>query len=157
MSQYYNGGICNVVKSRLGIDIDIEDMKISLPEDIEAVMNCIKPSIDKIIRIGKEEKKRYLKYINYSNQRVAVIDVGYMGTIQYYLSKLMDEKIDGRYLCLHYKAKPFKIGCDCKGLTEVSNPLEERKNRVFKNQLYLESVLKAPYGQLLYFERLSCV
>lgn len=152
MTQYYNGSLSNVVKSRLGVDIDTENVRISLPEDIDMVMNRIRPYINKIAGLAKAEKRGYLKYIGDYSRNITVIDVGYMGTIQYYLTRLLNKKIDGIYLCTHYNAKPLKQGCKCKGLTAVCNPLEERKNKVFKNQLYLEAVLKAPFGQLLYFD-----
>lgn len=148
LCQYYKGGVKNLLSSRLGYEFD-NDFIVEMPKDIEKVMKLI--DTDDVIEKAEKERKSYINYIGEVKLRTAVVDVGYSGTIQYYLSKLMKKRIDGIYLCSHFNNKPKSIGCDCKSLFPVYNILDERENKIFKNQLYFEAVLQAPFGQLIKF------
>ncbi|MGN1317738.1 MAG: hypothetical protein ACI4VF_01895 [Lachnospirales bacterium] len=150
LSQYYKGSINNLLFSRLGINIDY-DFYVEMPKDVEKVMKYV--NIKDVISKAQKEKNNYISYckgFDYNN--AAVVDVGYSGTIQFYLSKLLNKKIDGFYLSTHFNNKPQKIGCKCESLFPVYNTLHERVNFIFKNQLYFEAVLKAPFGQLISFD-----
>lgn len=149
LSSNYKGGVKNLVKSRLGLDIN-KDFDISLPEDIDMVMSLV--DVDKVIKRANIERKNYINYIGNIEDKIAVVDVGYSGTIQYYLAKLLNKKIDGLYLCSHFNNKPSNIDCNCISLYPVLNLLDERQNKIFKNQLYFEAVLQAPFGQLICFD-----
>ncbi len=150
LSQYYKGSINNLIKSRLSININY-DFYVEMPRDIELVMSYL--SIKSIIDKAEKERENYIRYCNnFSKKDIAVVDVGYSGTIQYYLSKMLDRKIDGLYISSHFNNKPEKIGCKCKSLFPVYNTLDERKNKIFKNQLHFEAILKAPFGQLISFD-----
>lgn len=150
LSQYYKGSVNNLIKTRLGITINY-DFYVEMPRDIEQVMSYI--NIESVINKAKEERKNYIQYCkDFDKKNIAVVDVGYSGTIQYYLSKLLNRKIDGLYISSHFNNKPEKIGCKCKSLFPVYNTLDEGKNKIFKNQLYFEAVLKAPFGQLISFD-----
>lgn len=150
LSQYYRGSVDNLIKSRLGITINY-DFYVEMPRDIEQVMSYV--NINEVIDKAERERINYIKYCSsFSDNNIAVVDIGYSGTIQYYLSKLLNIKIDGLYLSSHFNNKPEKIGCKCKSLFPVYNTLDERENKIFKNQLYFEAILKAPYGQLISFD-----
>lgn len=149
LCQYYKGGVKNLICSRLGCEYD-KDFTVEMPEDIDMVMKLIKT--ETVIKKAERERKSYIDYIGEVRDRVAVVDVGYSGTIQYYLSKLLARRIDGMYLCSHFNNKPKNIGCECKSLFPVYNLLDERENKIFKNQLYFEAVLQAPFGQLIKFD-----
>ena len=66
---------------------------------------------------SKEKNRDYLKYIEQIIPRrekwdkAVVVDVGYAGTIQYYLAKIMNQKLAGAYLASFGNTKPDKIGC----------------------------------------------
>ena len=165
MSQYYIGDLGNLTKSRLGIELkgDTNSIQVTLPRDIGKVMEVLKLYFDDILLMATKERNSYLRYIakiedvedikNIEDvEDIAVVDVGYMGTIQYYLTKILHKNIDGIYLSSHFNAKPLAQGAKCKSLEPVINLLDEQTNRIFKNQLYLEAVLKAPYGQLIKFD-----
>ncbi len=149
LSGNYNGGVKNLFRARLGKELNCEDFKVSLPEDIEKVMKLA--DVQDIIAQSRIENKNYKAYIG-DVKNVVVADVGYQGTIQYYLSKITDKRVDGFYICSHYKNKLLKTDCRCDSLFPVINMREELTNPVFKNQLYFEAVLKAPFGQLLCFD-----
>ncbi len=150
LCQYYRGSLKNLLYSRLGINVDCNDFKVEMPKDIERVMNTV--NISQVIKRAEAERKNYIGYIGSINSKITLADIGYQGTIQYYISKILNKKISGSYICTHYKNKPAQIGCDFKGLYNVINMREEQTNGIFKNQLCFEAVLKAPFGQLVCFD-----
>lgn len=150
LNQYYEGSIKNLVYSRFGITIE-DDYCVKMPEDMENVIK--KLDVEDILNKAKSERDNYKKYMENFSENCAVVDVGYSGTIQYYLSKMLNKKIDGYYICSHFNNKPKKIGCKCESIYGVINLVDERENFVFKNQLCVEAVLKAPFGQLLCFDK----
>lgn len=157
LTQYYKGTCTNLIDARLGYKLPIEfnDQMVQMPNDIDVVMDMLSPYINDIIIQANKEKDMYKKYIENvvnTNYHSVVIDVGYSGTIQYYLTKLMNKKIDGNYLCTWIDKKPERLGCKCDALFPVNNPNEEFSSKIFSNQLLLEAVLQAPFGQLLSFE-----
>lgn len=148
LSQYYKGSIKNLLYSRFGV-YTTDEHYVEMPRDIEKVLSILDNK--EILERAKIERENYKKYINKFSDKYAVVDVGYSGTIQYYLSKMLNKKIDGYYICSHFNNKPNKLGCKCESIYGVINLVDERENIVFKNQLYIEAVLKAPYGQLISF------
>ena len=156
LEQYYDGNLSNMLKSRLGLNVnpDFKDMHIIMPRDIEKVMKMTEPYLNDILKKATGEKKEYMAYINSLeyNENPCVVDVGYSGTIQYYLSKMLNKKIKGAYLSTTPEKKPEKLGCVCYSLYPVLNLEKSKENPIFKNQLFLEAVLKAPFGQLMCFE-----
>lgn len=150
LSQYYRGSLKNLLSARLGIDLECQDFYVSMPNDIDKVMKLV--NTDEVIEKSREEYKNYTGCIGNIKSNIAVADIGYQGTIQYYLSKMLNIKISGYYICSHYKNKPSVIGCRCSSLFPVINMQEEQTNGIFKNQLYFEAVLKAPFGQLIKFD-----
>ncbi len=148
LRQYYKGSIKNLLYSRFGV-YTTDERYVEMPRDIEKVLSILDNK--EILERAKIERENYKKYINKFSDKYAVVDVGYSGTIQYYLSKMLNKKIDGYYICSHFNNKPNKLGCKCESIYGVINLVDERENIVFKNQLYIEAVLKAPYGQLISF------
>ena len=79
--------------------------------------------------------------------------MGYAGTTQYYLSKLLKVKIDGYYFAITNKKLPKKLGCNLQGCFNVGdNGKVNEENNFYKKSLYLEFFLSAPEGQLICFE-----
>lgn len=91
-----------LLKQRFGIDIEDNDEQVVLSTDKN---NNVKEFVlkykDKIINNAKDEKREYLKYINNldlkNNDKIAVFDLCSSGTIQFYLSKLINKKLHGYY------------------------------------------------------------
>lgn len=160
VSKYYRGKLSNMLEARFGIELDddIEDKEImldlELEENIEGVMQILQKDEKRIFEAFDKEKQAYLTYVEQlipkdKWDKISVIDVGYAGTIQYFLAKLLEEKISGYYLATFKDTKPDKIGCLCEGMY---NPEKQFLDEIFRTQLFLESVLQAPYGQLIKFE-----
>ena len=59
-----------------------------------------------ILKVAESWKDAYLKYIeqtvpNYQTSRLVIVDLGYSGTIQYQLTKLLEKRIC-RFLCYEF-------------------------------------------------------
>jgi hypothetical protein len=64
--------------------------------------------------------------------------------------KLTGRDIAGHYLALHSN-KPERIGGRANAIYEVTDPHRIDASKLLKYQLFLESALAAPYGQLISF------
>ena len=160
LSKTYQGHVYDMVYSRLGLTLPMETKNIMLDIDpqhqdgVEVVTDILKEYEDELFSKAKQERENYLKYLRKTipEERwkdIVVIDVGYGGTIQYFLTKLLEQKVAGRYLATFGEIKPAKIGCSCQGMYENQ---EGFCGEIVKTQLFLEAVLQAPYGQLICFE-----
>jgi hypothetical protein len=156
VEQYYRGSLSNLLSSRFGTSLfdGMQDRTIAMPEDVENVMNELRPHISELLDIAAKERAGYLAYMETmeADDKAVIVDVGYSGTIQYYWTKLLDKKTEGLYLCTWVDKKPEKLGCRCEAMYPVRYNGEEPHHPIFRNQLFLEAVLKAPFGQLVRFE-----
>lgn len=151
----YYGKFSALLKSRYGIDIlpGSDDPVIKLPKKKHFVCSLLVPYINIILEKAKYEKENYLKYIesineHYKQKNIAIVDLGSSGTAHYYLSKMINKKIDGYYFTLSNNVKPQKIGCNafsCFGQ-------ETKEDGSDKFWTLVEAFLTAPHGQHSYFE-----
>lgn len=151
MSPKYRGTAGNFAKSRFNFDLSADpklcSMPVSLPEQKREVYENLKPYFPDMICNGKQQQEAYQVYtqsVRQDGKCLTVVDVGYNGTIQYALSKILGEKVNGLYLFLNDGALPAKNGCNCAGL---ANP-RDGQHPIYDNLLFLEAVMQAPYGQL---------
>lgn len=159
LSREYHGMLKNYLCARLGLQLydDMENMEISIPEELDTVMVMLEPHYHEILEKCGKERRDYLAYVQkvrdrHPGKEPVVVDVGYSGTIQYYLAKLMGKKISGYYLCTMH-TKPDKTECQCNALYPIDSDEELLASKINKNQLFLEAILKAPYGQLCYMAK----
>lgn len=159
VDQVYEGSADNFFRARFGLTKheDFQLDRIVLPRDIDTIMKYLKAHRDELKEHVAYEKDNYLKYIQSIKEKwnvnaFSVVDVGYSGTIQYYLCKLMEEKVDGFYLITQPNKKPERLGAECRAIYAFDTLEEMEKSEFFNMQLFLEGGFKAPYGQLLYFD-----
>lgn len=154
---YYEGKLSNLMEKRYGINIkDQRDEDIKLPDNKAKVLKYIQPYKNEIQKKAKSERENYKKYMlkvleNIDDKEsVTVADIGYSGTIQYYLSKVQNRGFDGRYMATDEKKKPLQLdGNTIKGFY-IDNDSEQElsKSNIHRYHLLLESILIAPDGQL---------
>ncbi len=154
-SQKYKGTFSTFLRERFGVALHPEDEDVhleytELPEDL---MEKLASYIDEILEHAAAEKNAYLVYVREAMagaSDVAVVDVGFSGTIQFFLMKLTGRDIAGHYLALHSN-KPERIGGRADAIYEITDPLLIEKSKVLRYQLFLENALAAPFGQLTHF------
>lgn len=152
-SKEYHGTIDALFKVRTGINI-AENVHIDLPDDEQYVRSvCVKYS-DLIIRRAEEERNNFYDYLEgvYDDCKVnTVVDLGYSGSMQYYLANTLQKQIKGLYLACVEKPKPLTIGCSCDSLYKFNHSWGE--TTFLKYSLMLESMLKIEEGQFMCFEK----
>lgn len=136
-------------------DIECEDeTEIKLPKDLDLVKTKIKLYSKEILKNSREERKAYLSYCKdtipeYDKKNLAIIDLGYSGTIQYNLTRLLEKEFTGVYLTNSSTVKKFSKQ------SKLLFCFDIEKNQNYKNIFYysllLEFLLSAPYGQLQRF------
>ena len=130
------------------------DEMIQLPNNKQQIIETLAQMAEPILQRSDYERETYLAYIretlgeDFGWDKATFVDVGYAGTIQYYLMKILNLPLDGRYLVTEYNIKPLALGGSCASLYSF------KMSKLFENtQLFLEAVTAAPYGQLIYFEK----
>lgn len=154
----FEGKLSWLMKSRFGLELptEVNDRDIFLPQDFDTVIETIRPYQDEIIAQAFIERECYLEYIkkkigDISNKNLSIVDLGYSGTIQYNLSKILNKKIAGYYIALGI-AKPHELGC--KATAAFGEYIPGQPNSALCDYgRVLESFLTAPHGQLQKFIR----
>ena len=155
LKQKYQGSFSNLLQERFGVALhdDDEDSLFDYETGIDELMERILPYKEEIFAKAKIEKNAYLNYakdILSTSSDLAVVDVGFSGTIQYFLMKLIGRDIAGHYLALHSN-KPERIGGRADAIYTITDPNKIGDSKLLKYQLFLESAMSAPYGQLIDF------
>ena len=153
--QKYQGTFSNLLKERLGVEKKSgePDYDIDYDTSSDDLMAWIEPYRQEIFARALAEKAAYLTYAKEfldTSDQVAVVDVGFSGTIQYFLMKLTGQDIGGHYLCLHSN-KPERIGGRADAIYEIRDRAKIGDSKLLRYQLFLENALSAPYGQLICF------
>lgn len=158
LNVFYLGTVKDLLFYRFGYIYNGDNFDIRLPNDIEKVKNTIENEIERILDNSKKEKVNYINYISsiipdYKNKNLTVIDLGYSGTAQYYLTKLLGRKVDGNYFLVSENIKPLKLNCNVNTCFNKSIYDENNKfNFMYSNSMLLEGFLTSPSGQLLHFD-----
>lgn len=143
------GTLDDLLDSRFGIvEVSGSDKVYSLPRDLDKVMIALEPYKNKIYSNSKLQKKLYQEYIisvdpNFKNEKIGVVDIGYSGTAQYYLSNILDKKFIGYYFALSDNVRPEKNKQKCRACFFKSRNYQPDQNP----WMLIESVLTAPKGQ----------
>ena len=150
----YSGMLSTLLIERFGLsDITLkEDYEVKLPSETYRVIPELGSQAEKILENALREKSTYQKYMdqllgpNFDWSCVTLVDVGYSGTIQYYLMKILNQRLDGCYLATAYFMKPDRLDGTYRSLYNFW------KSKMFeKTQLFLEAVTAAPHGQVVNF------
>lgn len=162
----YDGGLHNLLEARLGAGPDIlkqiSDHQVHIADetageadDYEKVLSEIKPLLPALLKNAGAERKAYLSYLENAlpegvRDRAVLVDIGYAGTIQYYMAKLLQKPVAAAYLAV-FSPHPGLAETGCRVLSMYRKEENSFADVIEKTQLFLESVLQAPYGQLLHF------
>lgn len=150
----YSGKLLSLLQERFGILAHgVYNCQIKLPQDKLSVLEILKDYTRELLENSTKEKEGYLNYIHTligeisDGQKLTLVDVGYSGSIQYSLMKMLDMPLDGCYLIEGFDVKPVKLDGTVRGLYSFwTSPLLE------KTRLFLEALTAAPYGQLERFQ-----
>ena len=150
-------------QARFGLELGGNE-EIYLPNDSVLFPNNSEQTVEKIIadnakhilRHAEDERNNYEKYIaslGGSFDRVGVVDMGYSGTIQYYLQELTGKTFTGYYFATSATNRFGEAaGERMRGCFAENDDYQWTKSAVYRYQLLFEAILTAPDAQLKHFD-----
>lgn len=160
LNVYYEGTVGGLLKGRFGLaDLEITreeaDMQVTLPGEMTRAFSLIEKYTDNILKNAANERDNYLSYIKKmlgdDIGMTAMFDLGYSGSIQYYLSKIMGSAHMGLYFATDAKRHPMKIEGSRMYARYIENDetAPASASSIHRYSLLLESVLTAPDSQFV--------
>ena len=154
LNKDYSGSIKTLLKSVYDVDYKGWDTSIKLPEDLDKIKKDVLKYSEQIISRSNEYKEAYLTYINNTlpdTKNLVIVDLGYSGTIQYNLSKMLNKDLKGLYLTNSDSVKKYSKNSKLLFAYDIKDSKDYL--RIYNYSLILEYFLSAPHGQLQYFEK----
>ena len=149
----YRGTVKGFFRERFGIEPagSCADQTLSLPEDRGKLGELLLAEAGNIISKAAAAREAYLRYIEAQgldfSVRTALVDIGYAGSLQYYLMKMLQaDDIRGYYFATN-KSSMFTDGSHIKGCFAEFEDRTVTRSAFWKYHLYFEAVLSSPYGQ----------
>lgn len=151
----YVGTIKKFLIKNFNFTLNDADFEIKLPDDYDKVSEIVKKHLKEIKNGIKNENHCYKQYIKelipkYKTTELNVIDLGYSGSIQYNLSKMLNRGLNGYYLTNSNSVKKYSNDNNLYFYFDIAESEEYQK--IYHYSLILEYFLTAPYGQLQYFK-----
>lgn len=150
----FTGTIRQFFHNILEVDYIEEDFQILLPQDKDKVKKELKRYMPQILKVAESWKDAYLKYVeniipNYQTANLVIADLGYSGTIQYQLTKMLNREFEGYYVTNSNHVKRYHKNSKLNFLFDIKENVDYQK--FYAYSLLLEFFLSAPYGQLQHF------
>ncbi|TDK30005.1 rhamnan synthesis F family protein [Luteimonas terrae] len=161
----YNGTLGGLLDARLGVRAAASardqlggamDEMVFLPEMHNAVVTRLSPVLDALLALAENARTEYRAYWreNVGDKAALIADIGYAGTIQRNLSRLLGHPVDGAYFALDDRAERRLSGISSAHARYYDGRRETGRSTVLAHDLLLESILTAPHAQFSGFE--SC-
>ncbi|ULJ61201.1 hypothetical protein [Wielerella bovis] len=101
------------------------------------------------------EEKQFIKDLDILGEKgVALVDIGYSGTMQYYLTKLLGKKMNGYYFLTHNFARDYYPDAVFEGyLANLDDHRTAYRHKLNDFVFIFESAFSSQDGSLLKFER----
>lgn len=149
----YTGSLDNLFRARFGIEV-ANKKDVSLSNDKKLILKTLHENIDKVVKRSNSERDNYLEYwesLGFDlSQPLAVCDIGYSGSLQYYLSKLLKKTLDGYYFATTQFQKPLKLPGNTLSAAYVESSIHSMEcPAIYRYHLILESVLTSKEGQFV--------
>ena len=143
----YNGNIKTYFEKNLELDYNDDDFEIELPKDKLKVLEVLKKYKKDILEQSSKQRDNYIKYVkycikNYEKKNLVLVDLGYSGTIQYNLSKMLNKELSGLYLTNSSNVKKYKKN----KLNFLFDNTSSDYSSIYHYSLILEYFFTAPFG-----------
>lgn len=148
-SMKYFGSAEDALKVRFGINGDRSGDNSMSEECGSDADNYLNKEILKKAETQRQNYKKYIDSLSFSGDKLALFDFVAKGTTQLFLQKIFDQHLKGFYFL---QLEPEFMSD--KGLDIEPFYVEEEKNTsvIYDNYYILETILTAPYPQLLEFD-----
>ncbi|WP_426232323.1 rhamnan synthesis F family protein [Pararhizobium sp. DWP3-4] len=154
----FSGTVRDFLMARIGFEasgqLGFSDARFSTNIDREFILEVLEVLKDQIVEAGikkKQQIERYCLSAGISAANLALVDLGYSGSIQSALQTIMPNPLKGFYMVTSPEIiDVFKRGGSAHGYFSEAN---KEFDSVVKNySLILEAFLTAPHGQVIGFE-----
>ena len=151
--EIFDGTVCEFSRTHFNFVFPTSDIncskRIILPRMKEGVLRYFAPYKDTILKQNSVQAQIYRKYVSaikeeFPNKQLTIVDIGYRGTAQYYLSLGQKELFAGEYLFLNNITLTKQLNCPESSLAITT----EGRHPLYDNLLFLEALMQVPYGQL---------
>ncbi len=162
----------NIFQTRFGIELNSENCNgdllqaaglANLESRVHPVHDLMRlkrlvvllwPALEKIAIAERSALNTYCDDVGLlSDRHPAVVDIGYAGTLQAYLEKILDKKINGFYFVTHARADAYKRkGLDITAYYRESVEHHLKKDLISKNISLFELLFSSDEQSLLNFE-----
>ena len=160
----YNGTLGELLRARLGepatnaIEVVIGSQtlssKIYLPEMRQITLESIAPAMIELLAVAKRERDAYRDYWlqTCGDAPSMVADLGYSGSTQASLARMLGRNLDGGYFALSARATD---GLETQWATarhhDGRDGSKDMDSIILRHDLLLESLLTAPHPQFSHF------
>lgn len=159
MQGTFNGSLRGLLQARLGEDAAAQvaalqpalmERDVFLPEMADEVQRWLQPVGDALLSLAARHRKAYQAYWarTVGSSTPMVIDVGYAGSIQRNLARLLGTPLGGCYMALRAGASALASHDWAEArYFDGRNGGNDTDSPILANDLLLESLLAAPHGQ----------
>lgn len=158
----YVGTFKDYMYSRFNIVVDHNSQEynntlINAVSDADKILTWITPYEDEIKKEIMWERNNYIKYLEkmnlFTNEKYGTVDLGYYGTNQFYLQKLLNRKMKGYCLTACLSEKNVYINnIDMDACFQDEKDPNASESLIRKMNMYVETFLTAPYGMIRYID-----
>ncbi len=155
----FNGPLRGLLQARLGdeaatriatLQPGLMERDVFLPEMAGDVLHWLEPAADALLELADQQRQSYRAYCArmMGTSTPMVVDVGYAGSIQRNLARLLDRPLGGGYMALRAGASALADhGWAEARYFDGRSGGSEDDSIILANDLLLESLLAAPQGQ----------
>ena len=154
----FNGTMSALLKARLGFAAVGGNELVVLPGDEAKVKQYVLDHRDAIAGYCIEQSAAFSAYMAALDidpaGRCTLVDLGYAGTIQHRLQKILQRPLDGFYMITNLAAQQVEeAGGQIQGFFNDALHLKRSMQPVEAHSLALEAVFTAPHGQVVGYTR----
>lgn len=169
---YFRNKLVKFLHTRFGIELDDEEWNIIEKElnfsrnseieiydgDIIEITPLLNYLYHKILKRAHFELPALKKYLIesglYENKKIAVVDIGFSGTIQGHLNKLLPKKVDGYYLMTAEDSKKIAVKYNVKTKGCFGENLSQSPDApiLYRHSFSVEKLLSCNDPQINYFK-----
>lgn len=129
------------------------DAEVFLPDMLAQVTEWLTPALPAVLAVAAEERAAYLDYWQreVGDADAMVADIGYAGSIQKHLTRLLGRPLGGAYFALRDGARQLEGLGWAHARHHDGRAGEDEDSPILRHDLLLEALLSAPSGQFWRF------
>lgn len=152
-----------LLQERFGIDVaeasadgvrtgDTVTIRAGRIDDVAPALQALEGRIHAQAAEEREPLSRYLESLGWVHgQPQALVDVGYGGSIQYYLNALLGQPVQGYYMMTNHRTEALRsrFGVECAGCFHENVDLTADLPRMYHHNFMLEKLMSSDDAQVV--------